>query len=150
MTSKYVVDASVLAEYVVAKSPYRERVTELLRRCERGEIELYLSSITLSELIYVTTRIYALAGLDKPNEEAMNYVSYLKGVGVRVVSPDGEVAVKAGELKKELRLSLADCYVLATSEKLGAVPVFKRLEKEMKSIESRLRKQGLKWLGELK
>lgn len=136
-------------EYVVAKSPYREKVAKLLLKCERGEIELYLSPITLSELIYVTTRIYALAGFDKPNEEAMNYVSYLRGVGVRVASPDGEVVVKAGELKKELRLSLADCYVLSTSDKLGAIPVFKRLEKEMKPIESRLRKQGLKWLNEL-
>ena len=149
MTLRYVVDVSILAEYIVAKSPYRERVTKLLHRCERGEIELYLPSINLSELIYVTARIYAWAGSDNPNEETMNYVSYLRGIGVRVLSPDERAVIKAGELKKELRLSLADCYILATAERLGAVPLFKRVEDEMKQIESKLRKQGLKVLDEL-
>ena len=42
---------------------------------------------------------------------------------------NGEIAINAGELKKKLHISLADCYVIAAAEALGGKPVFKKPEK---------------------
>jgi len=57
--------------------------------------------------------------------------------------------IRAGELRKTLRIALPDCYVISTAEAMKATPLFKSIEKEMKPIPPNMRKLGVKFLEEI-
>jgi len=44
-----------------------------------------------------------------------------------------DIALRAGELRKLLRIALTDCYVIATAESLNSIALFLRIEKEMRN-----------------
>lgn len=144
----FVVDTSVLIEYIVERAPYRKRAERLLDMASTGEVELYLNPVTLSETLYIASRIYEASGIRDPNGEAMNYLNWIRK-RVRLSEIHEETAIRAGELKKELRIALADCYVIATSKELGVAPLFARPEREMKPILKRMRELGVKFLEEI-
>ena len=146
--NRFVLDTSVLVEYIVKKSPYRGIVEKLFQGSTIGKYELLINYLTLSETLYVVSRIYKAAGVSEPNEEALNYIMWLKKK-TKIIGIDENIALKAGELKKKLRLSLPDCYVIATAMTLNAIPLFRKLEKEMLSIENMIRELGVTFLNEL-
>lgn len=146
---KLVLDTSVLVEYIVSRSPYRTKVAKLLGKTLTGELKLYVSVVTLSETLYVASRIYQVAGIDDPNEEALNFVEWIKS-RAQVVNVDENIAVRSGELKKKLRIALPDCYIIASAEAAKATPVFKKLKDEMKPVINDLRRLGVKFLDEIK
>ncbi len=145
---KFVLDTSVLIEYIIKRAPYRKKVEEIFNKSIQGEIKLYVPTTTLSELIYVASRVYKAANISEPNKEAINYAEWIK-INTTIIEITEEIALKAGELKKELRIALPDCYVIATAQKMKATPLFKRKEKEMIKIEDKLRKLGVKFLNEI-
>ena len=147
--SSLVLDTSVLVEYIVERAPYRGLVERLFEEARSGRLKLYTSPVTLSETLYVASRIYAVASLPNPNREALDYVLWLEA-RVEVVIVDEEIALRAGELKKALRIALPDCYVIATAEKVGAKPLFKKLEREMEPVRNELKRLGALFLEELK
>lgn len=126
------VDTGVLAEYIVRSSPHRVAVERLLEGSSRGLLDLYMTPITLSELFYVASRIYSAAGVEKSNEEALNFIGWLTK-RIKVAEVDVETAFEAGELKKKFRISLPDCYVIAVAMKLQAKALFLKPEREMLS-----------------
>jgi len=142
-----VLDTSVLVEYIVRKAPYRSKVEKLFKEAATGKLKLYVSYVTLSETLYVASRIYQVAKVSDPNNEALNYIMWLKRQ-VEVIGIDENIALRAGELKKLLHIALPDCYVIATAETLHATPLFKKIEKEMKPVQDTLRKLGVKFLEE--
>lgn len=142
-----VLDTSVLVEYIVRKAPYRSKVEKLFKEAATGKLKLYVSYVTLSETLYVASRIYQVAKVSDPNSEALNYIMWLKS-RVEVIGIDENIALRAGELKKLLHIALPDCYVIATAETLHATPLFKKIEKEMKPVQDTLRKLGVKFLEE--
>jgi len=146
-TRKIVPDTGVLAEYIIEKAPYRAKAEKILREAATGNIELLLTPITLSETLYVASRIYEAASLPRPNEEALNYILWLKTIA-KTVEADEETAIRAGELKKTLRIALPDCYVIAAAEKTGATPLFRKPEEEMKPVLGELKRLGVKFLDE--
>jgi predicted nucleic acid-binding protein len=146
---KLVPDTSVLIEYIVRRSPYRPKVAGLLERASTGEVELYVNAVTLSEILYVASRIYQVAEVDDPNREALDFVYWIKS-RARPVNIDEGIALRAGELKKELHIALPDCYVIASAEAVKATPLFKKLEEEMKPKIGDLRRLGVKFLDEIK
>ena len=148
MSRKFSLDTSVLIEYIVKSAPYRSKVVELLEKSEAGEFELYLSPIILAETLYIASRIYEMAGEENPNESALNYVTWVRK-RCNVVDIDDLISMRAGELKKALHLALPDCYVIATAEKVDAIPLFKRTEKEMKPVLEILEKLGVKFLDQI-
>ena len=111
-------------------------------------MELYVSSITLSELLYVSSRIYRAAGAKNPNQKALDFVYWVRAK-TDVIKADEDIALRAGELRKKLGIALPDCYVIASAEKIKAVPLFKEPEKEMKKVMSELRNLGVKFLNEV-
>ena len=147
--SSLVLDTSVLVEYIVERAPYRGLVERLFEEARSGRLKLYTSPVTLSETLYVASRIYAVASLPNPNREALDYVLWLEA-RVEAVVVDEEIALRAGELKKALRIALPDCYVIATAEKVGAKPLFKKLEREMEPVRNELKRLGALFLEELK
>jgi len=143
-----VLDTGVLVEYIVEKAPHRRKVEQLFAGIEAGEVQLYMNPITMSETLYVASRIYEAAGLKDPNEEAIKYLNWVRK-RVRLFGIYDETAIRAGELKKELRLALPDCYVLATSEEMGATPLFAKPATEMYPILGRMRELGVRFLEEV-
>ena len=144
----FVVDTGVLAEYIVARSPFRRVVERLFRKGLRGDLNLYASSTTMAEALYVASRIYREAGLDDPDEEALRYIEWLNGF-IGIVNVDLDIALRAGELKKRLRLALPDCIVIATASSIGATPLFRSVEREMRRVLGELRGLGVKFLSDI-
>ena len=145
---RLVLDTSVIVEYIILRSMYREKVARLFDSAGMGRLELYISPITLSELLYVASRVYELAGLSNPNEEALNYIEWIKRRS-RVIDISEDLVYRAGELKKLLGLALADCYVIAAAESVKGIPLFKSIEKEMEPVRAKLKKLGVKFLDDM-
>jgi len=103
----------------------------------------------LSETLYVASRIYEAAKMDKPNNEALNFIEWVKN-RVKVVNVDESIALRAGEIKKQLHLALPDCYVIATAETINAKPLFRRIEEEMKPVLEELKRLGVEFLDEMR
>ncbi|MEM1556752.1 MAG: PIN domain-containing protein [Candidatus Bathyarchaeia archaeon] len=145
---RYVVDAGVLVEYVVRGSPHRGAVEKILDGALAKVVELYITPITVSEIIYVASRIYELAGVEKPNEEALNLVEWLT-VRVKMAEITPDMSIKAGEIKKKLGISLSDCYVIAAAINLKAKALFLKPEKGMLNKMEELRKLPIAFLTEI-
>jgi len=148
LSRKFSLDTSVLIEYIVKSAPYRLKVIELLEKSATGEFELYLSPIILTEALYIASRVYEIAGEENPNESALNYVTWIKK-RCNVIDIDDFISMRAGELKKALHIALPDCYVIATAEKVDAIPLFKKIEKEMKPVSEVLKKLRVKFLDQI-
>ncbi len=148
-SERLVIDTGVFVEYIQARASLRSSVAKLFSEAVEGRIELIANWLTLSEVFYVASRIYEFAKVEKPNEEALNYIEWLRTF-IKVVDTNMGVTLKAAELKKQLKLSILDCIVIATAKEYKAKPLFKHLEKEMKPVEGELRKLGVIFLSELK
>ncbi|ABL87419.1 PilT protein domain protein [Pyrobaculum islandicum DSM 4184] len=146
---KLVLDTSVLVEYIVAKSPYRGLVESIFQRAARGELELYVNAVTLAETLYVASRIYNTAGVEDPNGEARNFVTWVAR-RADVLDIDIHTSTLAGELKKRLKIALPDCLVIATAKRIGGTPLFKKIEAEMRDALDELRRLGTAFLEELR
>jgi len=142
---RLVVDTSILIEYIVKSAPHRGRVVGLFEKASSGEFELYVSPITLSEALYIASRIYGMAGARDPNGDALDYILWVKG-RTRVAKVDEDLAIRAGELRKLLGISLPDCYVIATAEAVEAIPLFKGVEREMEPILTGLKGLNVEFL----
>lgn len=145
---RLVLDTSVLIEYIILRSKYREKVIRLFDLADEGRFELYVSPITLSELLYVASRIYQLAGLSNPNEEAINYLKWIEK-RTTILDMSEDLIFKAGELKKLLGIALPDCYVIAAARAIKANPLFKTIEKEMEPVKNELKILGVNFLVDM-
>ncbi len=114
--------------------------------------KLYLSTVTLAEVFYVSKRIYSIVGVKEPEEASKNLLFFLeKHRGVSIVPPSFDIAVEAGRIKSLYKLSLADSFVLASAKLLGAKALFKKIEGEMASLAKAFRRDyGLITLEEIK
>lgn len=147
-SKKLVLDTSIIVEYIVSGSPYRKLLEQLLSRAEAGELSLYVCPVTLSETMYVADRIYTIAGVPDPNEEACRFASWVHHK-FSVVELDYDLLVMAAELKKMLKIALPDCFVIASAKKIGGVALFKRIEEEMRPVLDELRKHNVLFAQEL-
>ena len=62
-----------MLNYVIKRSPYREKIKKLFEKKTYDHV-IYITPITISETLYVVSRIYSYAGIHNPNREALNYV----------------------------------------------------------------------------
>lgn len=145
---RLVLDTSILVEYIVLRSPYRSVVVKLFEKASAKQLELYVNIVTLSETLYVASRIYQVAKVDEPNREAIDFIEWIRSK-TQVININEDIALRAGELKKQLRIALPDCYVIATAKAIDAIPLFKKPEEEMKPVINDLRKLSVKFLDEI-
>jgi predicted nucleic acid-binding protein len=143
----YVVDSSVILERIIRTSPLKARVERLFDKARKGGVVLLVSLPTLSEVLYAASRIYSLAGVEQPNEEAYALVEWVKS-RCKLVAPSESAALRAGELKKMLRLALVDCYVIAVAEEVGGRALFLKREREMLGKEKLLEQLPVEFLAE--
>jgi len=145
----FVLDTSVIAEYLDESSPYG--VERLFDALAAGAVRAYVTPVTLSEVVYVAAKIYSEAGVGDPNARAVELVEWLLALPGVTLEPLGkEAAVVAGELRKRFRVALPDLYVIAVGTLRGAAPLFLRLEEEMKPYEGELRRLGVAFWEELR
>jgi len=138
----FVLDTSVIVEYLDEDSPYG--VERLFDSLAAGAVKVYITPLTLSEVVYVAARIYTKAGVRDPNARATELIEWLLALPGVALEPIGEeAAMVAGELRKRFRLALPDLYVIAVGRLRGAAPLFLKLEEEMKPYEEELRKLGV-------
>ena len=145
---KYVVDTSVVVERIIKSSPYKILADRLFDAAVEGAVKLYVTHQTISEVLYTASRVYSLGGVDNPNKEAFSLVLWL-GSRAKPVVPDFEMALRAGELKKKLGFSIADCYVIAAAEHVGGEALFLKIEEEMKKKIEELKNLPVKFLQNL-
>ncbi len=144
---RLVLDTSVIIEYIIMRSPYRPMVARLFEKASAKQLDLYVNTVTLSETLYVASRIYEASGVDEPNREALDFTEWIRSK-TYVINIDEDIALRAGELKKQLHIALPDCYVIATAIAVNAAPLFKKQEDEMKPVINDLRRLGVKFLTE--
>jgi len=73
-----VVDSSVILEKITRTSLLKARVGRLFDEAERSRTLLPVPPPALSEVLYAASRIYSLAGVERPNEEANTLVEWVK------------------------------------------------------------------------
>jgi len=146
----YVLDTSVLVEYLDKSSPLARKVEVIFKKALNRELTLYTTSLALAETLYVTSKFYKAMGVAKPNDEALNYIIWLKEyVGLKVGNIDEILALKIGELKKKLGIALTDCSIVAYALELKGTALFRKVEKEMKPTIKNLRDLGVLFLSEI-
>lgn len=145
----FVLDTSVIAEYLDESSPYG--VERLFDALAAGAARAYVTPVTLSEVVYVAARIYSEAGVRDPNARAVELAEWLLALPGVALEPIGrEAALAAGELRKRFRMALPDLYVIAVGALRGAIPLFLKLEGEMEPYEGELRRLGVAFWEELR
>lgn len=130
-----VIDTGVLVEYINEESEHHEKVKELI---DSSDNSLFITPVSLSEVLYVSYRIYKAAGLNDANNHAKEFVKWLS-FKLNVTDINQDIIIEAGEVKKKYGIALPDCYVIATANNLRVKALFKK-EKEIIQIIDKLRK----------
>ena len=130
-----IVDTGVLIEYINEAGKYHEKVRKLVE--SESNDSLFVTPITLSEVLYVSYRVYKAAGLSDANNYAREFVEWLLS-RLKVTEINHEIVMKAGEIKKKYGIALPDCYVIATADYLKDKALFKK-EKEILQVLDRIR-----------
>lgn len=116
------------------EEPGWQRVRNLLWDAYKKSVKLYINSVNLGEVYYIAYREYGI----KPADQVL---SMIKSWPLEFVPVKEELAIVAGRMKAENKISYADAYVVATA-------LIKRAtiltgDKEFKEIEDLL---AIEWL----
>lgn len=122
----YVLDSYAVLTYFQDEEGAAQ-VEELLREADQGKATLFLSTVNLGEVAYITQRKAGTEGRRK-------LLTALDLLPVTVVDADRSLALKAAEIKAKQAISYADCFALALARQSGGTvitgdPEFKKAEK---------------------
>ena len=129
-SKSYVIDTGVALAYIVENAPDRDKVVEIFNVAKKGKLKLYTVYPVLSENTVRNVQ-NSIAGFAEHNRMALDLALWIKSVA-EVVEITLNIALRAGELKKLLRMTLTDCYIIATAEVLSAIALFLKIEEEIK------------------
>lgn len=104
---KYVLDSYAVLAFL-KEEPGWEAVNALLHAAERQQLSIYLNYVNLGEIYYAVYR-------DKGPVLADRAVSLIKRWPVKLIEVRQDMAISAGRVKAENKLSYADAYVVATA-----------------------------------
>lgn len=110
--SSIVFDSFAILSFLKGE-PGSDRVREYLLKVKSKDVAGYISAVNLCEIYYVAMR-------EKGCEQSQILATSLRDWGLQVVSADGDMAKRAGWLKAQYPLALADAFAAATSQQLGA------------------------------
>ncbi|MEK7656795.1 MAG: type II toxin-antitoxin system VapC family toxin [Elusimicrobiota bacterium] len=120
-SERWVLDTSALL-CLKEDEPGASEVDRILREAG-GKGRVFVSFISLMEYFYVLQQ-------ERGELEARRGYLELKGLPLRVIESDEELGLASARLKASLRLSVADAWIAATAQRLGAVLVHKDPEFE--------------------
>ena len=103
-----------------------EKVEQILRASEEGDVRAFMSEINLGELYYITIRRLG-------QEAASRFLEQLSTLSIERVPASWEIIASASELKARHALSYADCFAAAVALKHQASivtgdPEFKKIQ----------------------
>lgn len=117
MPDAYLLDTSAFLT-LTDREPGVDRVRDLLKAAKRGEVLLHACFITLAEVQYILT-------YDLGADRARRLAATIKKFPVRWLHSDEGLCASAADLKAQHKLSLADAFIAASAQRLGAVLVHK-------------------------
>jgi ribonuclease VapC len=125
LTKSIIFDSFAILKFY-QDEPGADKVEELLRSAQRGQLKALMNEINLGEVYYLTIRRMGL-------EAAREYRERLLNLPIKIIPPDSELIMKAAEIKAQFAISYADCFAAATAEMFsGSIltgdPEFKKVE----------------------
>ncbi|MDQ1331177.1 MAG: uncharacterized protein QG578_1444 [Thermodesulfobacteriota bacterium] len=126
----YILDTSALLTYIEDEEGAAD-VENFLIKAERGEAEIYISFISLTEIFYISIQ-------EKGETEALRRIELIQSLAVHVVESYKDLNMKAGKLKAVNRISLADSFIAALCRDYQGILVHKdpEFEKMSPSLEA--------------
>jgi predicted nucleic acid-binding protein len=120
--------------------PGAETVQRLLERAKKGEIVIFISFVSFTEVFYITLR-------EKGEKEAKKRVQLMNALAMTRVESSQELGLIAGRLKSTYRLSFADTWIAATAIFYDAIlvhkdPEFEQLESKLEVLKLPYKKSG--------
>ena len=101
----YILDTSALLTFIEDENG-SDIVNDLLFRAENGEIRIYLAFISITEVYYITLQ-------EKGKVEALRRTGLIQSLAVQIEESSEVLNLRAGNLKANNRISLADAYIAA-------------------------------------
>ena len=136
-----VLDTSMIIDYIDDKGSFHNNAYTIFEQLKNGIILGILSHPTLAETYYVSIRLYEKMRIKKPFEHSEKLVKWLYShPSIELADNTYEMLKEVAKAKIELKLSLSDCYVLATARVYDAKAIFKKREIEMRSVRENLEK----------
>jgi len=137
--SRYVLDSTAFLN-MFEEETGADTVQELLERANRGEIFVFVSFVTFTEVFYITIR-------RKGEEEGLGRMALMEALAVTRIESSEELSLKAGSLKALYRISFADAWVAATAMFYDAIlvhkdPEFEQLEDKVKVLKLPYKPKG--------
>ena len=90
-----------------------KKVKSLLKACQDGTCEGFISQINLGEVYYKSIRAVGI-------ERARQFLDNFERLPLTILVPDRDLIWKAAEIKAEFSISYADCFAIATAMGLDA------------------------------
>jgi predicted nucleic acid-binding protein len=136
----FALDTSVLIEFIDESGDFHSQANAVVDRVTNGQLTAVLPHPTFAELYYVSCRIYEKVAEEhnrrneeSPESRAGDLIRWLyKSPNIIVPENTIELAIEAGNIKKEFRLALPDSYVMAAAKLNQCQALFKGRETEMK------------------
>lgn len=122
MDKRFLLDTSALFVYTGMENGF-ETVAHTLNLAKNGKCTVFISFITLTEIYYICWK-------EKGEDAAKELVVLVKALPVEIVKSSERIALSAGRLKANHKLSLADAIIAATAIDKSAILIHKDPELE--------------------
>lgn len=127
--TRYVLDSFAVLAFLEGESG-ANLVQGVLENAKRGDVEGFLSVISLGEVLYIVEREQGLA-------QARRTVAVIEDLPLHILPATQERVFAAAHVKANYRVSYADAFVVAAAEELRATvltgdPEFKAVESIIK------------------
>lgn len=119
---RYVLDTSAFLTLIEDEAG-ADIVQDLLQRARQGEVEIWASFVSFTEVFYITLQ-------EHDEEEARTRLNLMKRLPLERVESSEEIGMFAGEFKARHRISFADAWIAATARFYQAILVHKDPEFE--------------------
>jgi len=118
----YILDSTAFLT-LFEDEPGAETVQKLLERAKKGEIFIFASFVSFTEIFYITLR-------EQGEEEAKRRIKLMNALAMTRVESSKELGLIAGQLKAAGKVSFADTWIAATAIFYNAILVHKDPEFE--------------------
>jgi len=136
----YIFDTSALLTYIEDEKGSDE-VENLLIKAEKGDVEIYIAFISLTEVFYITIQ-------ERGEEEASRRIRLIQSLAVNFVESYEDLNLSAGRLKAANRISLADSYIAALCQEYHGILVHK--DPEFEKVSPSIKEYKLPYKSSLK
>jgi ribonuclease VapC len=121
----YVLDSFAVLAYLSGETG-QARVQDVLALAQMGKARLYLCSINLGEVLYLTERRRGLS-------QAQRVLALIESLPLQILDASRDLVLDAAHLKAHYPISYADAFVAAVAQRENALiltgdPEFKAVE----------------------